>query len=75
MHIPVDIHDNGEDPERDRGVETRPIDALDDENPVEVRGSQDKLHISRKAINKYGMTTGCLGCNDLARKGDRALPI
>ena len=69
MHIPVELHDDGEDPERDRGVESKPIEAQDDENPVEVRGSADKLHIFRKAVTKYDMTIGCLGCNDLARRG------
>ena len=70
MHIPVEIHDNGEDPERDYGVASRPIDVLD-EHRVEVRGSSDTFHISRKAINKYGMTIGCPGCNDLANRGQR----
>ena len=71
MHIPVDINDNGEDPERDSGCEVRPTEALDDDVPVELRGGTDKLNISRKAIAKYGATEGCPGCNDLAKRGDR----
>ena len=27
------------------------------------------MHISRKAIAKYGTTTGCPGCNEIARRG------
>ena len=69
MHIPIDVNDNGEDPEGDGGREVRPTDTLDDEVPVETRGSTDKLHISRKAIAKYGATVGCQGCNELARRG------
>ena len=69
MHIPVDIEENGEDSEGDSGRAVNPASNLDDEVPVELRGSTDKLHISRKAITKYGMTTGCAGCDDLARRG------
>ena len=71
MHIPVDVDDNGDDPEGDRGREFRPIEALDDDVPVELRGSTDKFHTSRKAITKYGMTAGCPGCGELARRGAR----
>ena len=71
MHIPVDVDDNGEDPEGDEGCETKPTDALDDEVPVELRGGVDKLHISRKAIARYGATIGCPGCNDLSKRGQR----
>lgn len=72
MHIPVDVDDIGEDPEGDCGMELKPIEALNDEVPVELRGSVAKLHISRKATAKYGLTTGCQGCNDIARRGQRA---
>ena len=71
MHIPVDVDDIGDDPERDNGSKARPTEALDDEIPVDTRGSSDKLHISRKAITKYGATTGCPGCNELMKRGQR----
>ena len=71
MHIPVDVDDSGEDPEKDCGHEVRPTEALDDEIPVETRSNTDKLHISRKAITKYGVTTGCPGCNEIMRRGNR----
>lgn len=54
MNIPVDVDDSGEDPEGDNGCEVRPTGTLDDDVPVETRGSLDKLHISRKAIMRYG---------------------
>ena len=69
MHIPVDINDDGIDPEGDRGKDVRPAGALDDDVPDDVRGGADKFHISRKAIAKYGLTPGCPGCNELARRG------
>ena len=67
MNIPVDVEDNGGDPERDG--EIRLTGALDDDVPVEARGGPDKLHIFRKAIIRYGSIVGCPGCNDLARRG------
>ena len=71
MYIPVDVDDSGEDPEKDCGHEVRPTEALDDESLVETRRNIDKLHISRKAIAKYGVTTGCPGCNEIMRRGNR----
>ena len=71
MHIFVEVDDDGEDPEGDHGCDVRPTEILDDEVPVETRGSIDKLHISRKAITRYGVTAGCPGCNELIRRGSR----
>ena len=71
MNIPVDVEDDGEDPEGDHGCEVRPTGTLDDDVPVETRGSLDKLHISRKAIIRYGPIIGCPGCNGLARRGPK----
>ena len=71
MHIPVEVDNDGEDPEGDHGCDVRPTETLDDEVPVEIRGSTDKLHIFKKAINRYGVTIGCPGCNDLIRKGSQ----
>ena len=69
MNIPVDVDDDGEDPEGDNGSEIRPTGTLDDDVPVETRGGLDKLHIFRKAIIRYGSIVGFPGCNDLARRG------
>ena len=69
LHIPVDIQDDGDDFEGDRGREIKPPDVLDDEAQVETRGGPDKLHGSRKAVAKYGATFDCPGCSDLARHG------
>ena len=69
LHIPVDIEDDGKDPEGDCGRAASPANNLDAETPIELRGGTDKLHISRKAIAKSGVTTGCACCNDLARRG------
>ena len=72
MHIFVDVDDNGEDLGGDHGREIRPTEILDDEIPMETHGGIDKLHISRKAITKYGATIGCPGCNELARRGQQS---
>lgn len=69
VHIAVDVGDNGGDLEGDHGRDDKPIEVLDDDVPVETRGGMDKLHVSRKAITKYGMIPGCPGCNALARGG------
>ena len=65
MHILVDVEESGEDFEGDRGMEFKFTEALDDEVPVELRGSAHRLHISRKAIAKYGLTVGCQGAMTL----------
>lgn len=36
-----------------------------------MRGGADRFHISRKAIAKHGVITGCPGCNETARRGQR----
>ena len=71
MHIPIYVDEESENPEDDDGREVKPTETLDDEVPVETRGSTDKLHISKKAITRYGATIGCPGCNDLVRRGSR----
>ena len=72
MHTLVDINDDGNDPEKDYGKDVRPANAQDDDAPVELRGSPDKLHISPKAIARCGTTPGCPGCNDVARRGQQS---
>ena len=72
MPIFVDVDDNGEDPQGYRGREVRPTEALDGDALAEARGSSDKLHISRKAITKYGTTIGCPGCGELAGRGQQS---
>ena len=69
MHIFVDIDDDSENVDGDHERDVRPAEALDDEVPVDMRGGTDRFHISRTAIAKYGVTTGCPGCNELARRG------
>lgn len=34
-----------------------------------LRGGPDRLHISRKAVSKYGMTTGCPACKEMEKRG------
>ena len=69
MHIFADVDEEcaGLDGEHERYV--RPTETLDDEAPVEIRGSADKFDTPRKAITRYGVTVGCPGCNDLIRRG------
>ena len=69
MDIPVDVDDNGDGPERDDRRELKPTEALDDEIPVEPRGSTDKPRIYRKAITRYGSIAGCPGSDELTKRG------
>ena len=69
MHILADVDEEREGFEGEHARDVRPTEALDDVVPVEVLGSLDKNHISRKAIIRYGVTVGCPGCNVLIRRG------
>lgn len=69
MHIPVEITDGGQEVQVDEEVNKVPGNDEDgDEATVKLRGGPDKLHISRKAIAKYGTTPGCPACNEITRR-------
>ena len=65
------VDDADEDPEGDCGMKFKRTEVLADEVPVDLHGSADELRTSRKAIARYGLTTGCLGCYDIARRNKR----
>ena len=69
-HIPVEVNGNGH--ETDVGDETNKMFDNDDEGEeagIKLRGGLDKLHTSRKAVNKYGPTKGCPACKEIERRG------
>ena len=70
MHVPTSIDDSGNAIEEEDGERQEPIPL--DEEAVErptLRGGQDRFHVSRKAIAKYGATGGCPACVQIERQG------
>ena len=67
--VPVEIREDGDvvDGRYEEEVKKIPIDEEADED-VKFKGGQDKLHISRKAIEKYGPTAGCPACTAIERR-------
>ena len=60
MHIPVEISEDGREVHvEDEGNKILDNDAEGEDAGMKFRGGLDKLHISRKAVNKYGTTPGC----------------
>ena len=69
-HIPVEISDDGQ--EVPTGSEDNLIPDNDDEgleSGMRFKGGPDKLHISQKAVVKYGTTPGCPACKQMERRG------
>ena len=69
QHIPVDIDDTGV--AKCEEDDCQPTEAIEDEAVDEglFRFNYDKLHVSQKAIRKYGPTTGCPTCGVIVRRG------
>ena len=69
--IPVDVEDHDDNTHADE-MESIPFeeDEQYQKQDVTLRGGPDKLHISRKAVNKYGKTDGCPACEAIKRRGD-----
>ena len=68
--VPVEIQDNGEvmTGEEDHDEYKEPID--EEGTPeMKFKGGPDKLHVSRKAIEKNGPTEGCPACSIIKRRG------
>ena len=60
IHVAIDKQGNGvQVDDGDEVEQERPITMDEDDNDMQFRGGTDKLHVSRKAIEKYGPTTGC----------------
>ena len=69
QHVPVDIDETGAvQKDEDSGMHYAPID---DETPTEVQNktTYDRLHRSKKAIQKFGPTEGCPACKIIGRYG------
>ena len=70
VHVPVEISEDGHEVQDEDGNNKIPDnDEEDDENGIKFRGGPDRLHISKKAINRYGATPGCPACREITRRG------
>ena len=68
----MDIENHGEVIEsEDRGGVPYEGDADQDEQDNPFRGGMDRLHISRKAVSKYGTIDGCPVCEIIKRRGNQ----
>lgn len=69
QHVPVDIDEPGT--TQWDGQDTKEAEIIDDEAEQgrQLKISHDKLHVSRKAIRKYGPIEGCPACDVLVRRG------
>ena len=63
------MQDNGDVATGDEEDPDREV-RLDEEDYVEMKskGGPDKFHASRKAIEKYGPTEGCLACSIIQKR-------
>ena len=68
-HVPVDIDNNGliQDDDNDH----QPTEIIDDEaeQNVQPRINYDKIHVSRKAVQKYGPIEGSPACKAIVKHG------
>ena len=58
----VQLHDDDDEGEQVHEGE-------DEETPMQFREGNDKFHVSRKAIEKYGPTDGCPACTSIIMTG------
>ena len=72
-HIPVAIIEDGRELcEEDENNKMLDNDQEGDEPGLKLRGGLDRLHISKKAVNRYGTPPGCPACNEIERRGHTA---
>ena len=70
QHIPVEIRADGQTPNDVEETESPPKeDRHADEDELEYQKKVHGLHVSRKAILKYGTIEGCPACNVINRRG------
>ena len=70
IRVPVDITEEGAVVcEDDEVPSEKSDDELDEEQKITLRGGPHRLHVSRKAIARYGTTDGCAACTALKRLG------
>ena len=70
QHIPVEIGTHGQTmDELEENQIPSERDADEDEQEPKYSSKTHSLHVSRKAINKYGTTDGCPACRIIERRG------
>ena len=70
IRVPVDITDNGGVVDEDDDIQSElGDDEHDEETRPILRGGPHRLHVSRKAVAKYGTTEGCAACTAIKRLG------
>ena len=69
-HIPVEINDSRHETYvEDKKNRVPDNDDKGEDEMIKLRGGPDKLHISRKAVNRYGLTKGYPACRGIDRRG------
>ena len=70
QHIPVDINVHGDVQDETEENEEPPKEDIEaDDADLEYQRRTHNLHVSRKAIQKYGTTEGCPACSVINRRG------
>ena len=70
QHIPVEISKHGHImDELEENLPPNKEDVNDDEQDPEYNVRTHSLHVSRRAINKYGTVEGCPACRIIERRG------
>ena len=70
QHIPVEINSRGEAVDEAEENEEPPKEsAAMDEEELEYQRKVHSLHVSRKAVSKYGTAEGCPACNVIDKRG------
>ena len=73
QHILVEVNEDGQAPdEQEENQSDVGEKNLDETEEVEIQNKAHQIHISRKAIAKYGSIEGCPACNWLIKWGPRA---
>ena len=68
--VAVDSRGNGVQMDDDDEIDEQLQDGEDGEDPeMSFRGSFDKLHVSKKAIERYGPTENCPACASIVKRG------
>ena len=72
-HISVEIIDDDREAQTEDADDKFPDhDGEGEDVGTKLRGGPDRLHISKKAIAKYGVAPGCSACREIERRGHTA---
>ena len=67
--VGIDERGNGVQPLVDEDeAQERPM-SEGEEAPMQFRGGPDKFHVSKRAVERYGPTEGCLACTSMTKRG------